>query len=171
MLRFGVMFFLVLQIGCASVPMVYTHGVPNLEQVEPGIWRSGQPLPEGWAYLYGIGIRRIVKLNASTEGSDEGAKAAGIEVIRIEIPPSGITNLFDVPDGSKVRRAVTIANAGGGVLIHCTHGQDRTGLVIGLLRRRRGMSVDDAWREMLGHNFHESMFGLVSYWNRNKDQP
>ena len=40
----------------ACSPTVTSHGVPNLVQVEPGIWRSGQPTADGWVYLKSLGV-------------------------------------------------------------------------------------------------------------------
>ena len=62
--------------GCATHQM--SHGVPNLSQVEPGVWRGGQPSPEGWQYLKSIGIKRDLKLNPILEASDELAMLNGM---------------------------------------------------------------------------------------------
>jgi protein tyrosine/serine phosphatase len=48
--------------------------------------------------------------------------------------------------------------------VHCTHGQDRTGLIIGLYRLNEGWTKDAAYKEMLVHHFHSSLHGLHEYW-------
>jgi protein tyrosine/serine phosphatase len=54
---------------------------------------------------------------------------------------------------------------GGGVLVHCTHGQDRTGWVVGAYRvLYEGVSKSVAYDEMLKHNFHEVLHGLHEAW-------
>ena len=35
---------------------------PNLAQVEPGVWRGGQPTEQGWRDLRSLGITNVVKL-------------------------------------------------------------------------------------------------------------
>ena len=62
----------VLLVSCSKT--TYTNGVLNLVQVEPGLWRSGQPIAASeWVYLKGQGVHHVVKLNFDSEGSDGGA--------------------------------------------------------------------------------------------------
>jgi len=65
--------------GCS--PTIYTRGVPNLVQVGPGLWRSGQPTTiDSWNYLKSLGINHIVKLNFDSEGSDDEATMSPLHV-------------------------------------------------------------------------------------------
>jgi tyrosine-protein phosphatase SIW14 len=158
---------------CGCSPTVYVHGIPNLAQVRNGLWRSGQPSTSAdWEYLKSLGINYVVKLNFESEGSDNGAVAAGMTVHYLGIEPSGgngifadIKHTFELPDERMLLKAETVIQAGGGVLVHCTHGQDRTGTVIG-----RSRVVDDHWlksqayTEMLNNNFHPSLRGLQEAW-------
>jgi len=149
--------------GCATTTT--THGVPNLRQVEGTVWRSGQPTtPEAWRYLRSLGITTIVKLNRESEGSDAGAVAAGMTVIPIPMPPSNAWETLTQPAQSDIRRAVAAMRAGH-ALVHCTHGQDRTGLAVGAYR----MWVDRwtksaARREMDADGFHPELLGLEEAW-------
>jgi len=156
---------LILTCGCSST--VYTHGVPNLAQVGPGVWRSGQPTTAAaWAYLRSIGVKRVVKLNFEEEGSDDGARAAGMEVVYLPIEPSGdVFTVFAKPDASRVDAAVAAMGAGGGVLTHCTHGQDRTGEIVAIYRIRHDhWRKSSARREMIALGFHPELPGLEDYW-------
>lgn len=57
--------------GCTSS----AAGIPNLVQLSPGVWRSGQPATAAdWKALQQLGIRTVVKLNFPAEGSSS-AKA------------------------------------------------------------------------------------------------
>jgi len=161
------MFLGVFTWGCST--MRYDHGVPNLVSVAPGVWRSGQPLEGAWSYLHGLGVRKVVKLNYDDEtGYDEVAvaKAAGIEVIKIQIPPSeNVVTVFEPVDPTKVEQAINIIRTGGGVLWHCTHGQDRTGLVGGVadvvvFRKTKS----EAWHDMIAHGFHFELPNLMDFW-------
>lgn len=167
--------WLVLFLGLSCTPTVYVHGIPNLTQVKAGLWRSGQPTTlEQWRYIRSLGITRVVKLNFPSEGSDDGAVIAGMVVHVRSIQPEGDRDLLDNIAGTfvqpvtfmlgEIERAIEL---GGGVLVHCTHGQDRTGLAIG---RHRVIfdkwSKDDAYAEMLAHHFHPSLHGLHESWEQ-----
>ena len=151
--------------GCHATTT--TNGVPNLVQVNPGVWRSGQPAsPAAWVYLKSQGIHTVVKLNFPSEGSDTDAESLGMKVIAVPIQPNGdVTTITDVPDASHIQAAVDALSAGGGVLVHCTHGQDRTGLVVGVYRVQHDhWSKSQAWREMLQRGFHTELLGLDAFW-------
>lgn len=153
-------------------PMVYEHGVPNLAEVDPGVYRSGQPTtPEAWSYLRSLGIEKVVKLNFDTEGSDQGAIDVGMEVVNIPIPPRDdqVTSVFEPPETAKVLDAVRIlgeGKPGHAVLVHCSHGQDRTGIVVGAYRvLHDGWTKKRAYDEMIAHHFHWEIQGLARFWN------
>lgn len=139
-------------------------------------WRSGQPVElDQWHYLYStLGIRHVVKLNFESEGSDQGAVAVGMTLHTASIQPRGdedlldaVTNTFIAPDQTMLDLAESVLEQGGTVLVHCTHGQDRTGLVVGIYRvLAEGFSKDAAYAEMLEHNFHPELHGLHEYWER-----
>lgn len=48
----------------------------------------------------------------------------------------------------------TCAEPGHVCLVHCTHGQDRTGLIVAIWRLVHGSSVDAAYADMMRHGFH-----------------
>jgi protein tyrosine/serine phosphatase len=161
-----------LGIGCRlniTSPMVYHDDVPNLEQVSPGVWRSGEPRSDaGWSYLKSIGVKKVIKLNYDSEGSDDGARRAGMEVVELNIPPlSDLASTLEIPNSDTVQKAVEIMEEGNGVLVHCTHGQDRTGLVVGVYRVMHDHKTkDEAWKEMVNHHFHQELIGLMRFWHR-----
>ena len=66
--------------SCSTVNTV-SHGIPNLAQVEPGIWRGGQPTAEGWKWLASQGVVLDIKLNPDDEGSDAAAVQCGMMVM------------------------------------------------------------------------------------------
>jgi protein tyrosine/serine phosphatase len=181
-----------LALGCSKT--VTTNGVPNLELVEcrdashqvvppnpdgtcpagaTGIWRSGQPTtPEQWSYLKALGVRTVIKLNFESEGSDQGATDVGLDVHVLSIQPEGDKDILENaagtrvrPDIAKVAEAERLMAIGGGVLVHCTHGQDRTGLIVGIHRiLHDGVSKAVAHDEMVKHNFHDTLHGLHEFW-------
>ena len=167
----------------ACSPMVYTDAVPNLAQVDANIWRSGQiTTQEGWDHIKQLANGRrvhVIKLNFDTEGSDDMAKAMGFDVHYFEIQPEGdqdiwddVADTFRRPNEHFVDAAVTFLSIGAANsatdfwLVHCTHGQDRTGLIVGVYRVRQDhWSKERAYREMLDHNFHPLLYGLQEAWD------
>lgn len=170
----------VLVIGCS--PVAYQHGVPNLAQVDANIWRSGQiTTAEGWDYIAQLAAGRtidIVKLNYDAEGSDRIAIDRGWNVHYLPIQPEGDQDwwddalaMFKRPDPVSIDNAVIVLiacqvePAKRFCLVHCTHGQDRTGLVIGKYRvLEEGWSKRAAYAEMLAHHFHPELYGLHETW-------
>ena len=167
-----------LAIGACS-PMVYVHGIPNLAQVDTNVWRSGQiTTPEGWAYLKQLAAGRrvhVLKLNFDHEGSDALALASGIDVHVLAIQPKGDQDMWDdihaaftQPDPNVVREAEALlasATRNDVWLVHCTHGQDRTGYVIGQHRvLHDGWTKAAAYKEMLAHHFHPELHGVHEAW-------
>lgn len=172
--------FLLTMMACS--PMVYTHGVPNLVQVEGNIWRSGQiASTEGWDFIGTVAAGRhvhVIKLNYDTEGSDGGAVQQGFEVAYLPIQPEGDQDVFNdilgtvkQPDPANLDAAerelawCLSHETTDMCLVHCTHGQDRTGLVVGIHRvEHDGWSKDLAFREMLKNHFHWALVGLMIAW-------
>lgn len=150
---------LTLLTACVSVPL--QHGVPNLAQVEEGVWRGGQPTAEGWAYLRSLGVHTSIKLNPVSEGSDDLAISNNIAVLYF--PISTIQQTLDEPKEETVYgAALSITN---GTFVHCTKGEDRTGLVIGVYQVRvRHWTKEAAFKEMMAHGFHPMLRGLYSFW-------
>jgi hypothetical protein len=151
-------------VGCASRPM--THGIPNFAVVELGIYRGGQPTAEGWSWLQANGVKFDVKLNSGSDG------VSGME--EYDFPITLWQQLVSGPRWNDVTGAWDTLGRGdplewgttNAIFIHCTHGQDRTGLVVAEYRLSEGWSKADAEKEMLAHGFHKSLRGLWRYWER-----
>jgi protein tyrosine/serine phosphatase len=148
---------------------VYTNGVPNLREVDPAVYRGGQPRDEGWGYLHSLGIKTVVKLNQPVGGSDEMATRFGMTVIALPIPPTGPSDTRIEPDESTVASAVAalMNRRLRPLFIHCDRGVDRTGLVVGLYRVLHDhWPKDRAYHEMLENGFHPQLHGLRRFWEQ-----
>ena len=143
-------------LGCAAVqcpsttdPLTRcTEGIPNLRVAsQPGahraVYRGGQPTPAGWTYLHDtLHVAVDVKLNDPREsfgqGEDSPAAAAGIAVDVHTMHPIDTGDpmeLFRGPSLAQAAEAVAaITRSSGPVYVHCSHGRDRTGLIVGLYR-------------------------------------
>ncbi len=98
------------------------------------LYRAAQPDAEPWPMLKGFGIQTVFKLNGAEYPTDRESReaGAGVEIRSFDIDqwhPSVKETLGIV---SQIEDALTR----GAALVHCTHGRDRTGLIIGALRLR-----------------------------------
>ena len=148
--------FVLLIAGCCTTTPV-SHGIPNFKLVDAkqSIYRGGQPSTNGFNYLKSIGITNIVKLNTIHEGSDEYAKSIGIRVVAV--PFDTYEQMVYTPLW-KVDKAAT--NMVPHTLVHCEHGQDRTGLVVMDWEVKQGVPKKIAVKEMLDNGFHKVLRGL-----------
>lgn len=140
------------------------HGIPNFSEVDPGVYRGGQPTAEGVRYLVDrLHVRTFVKLNSYAEGdSDNIAAALGARVYCLPINLTQQT--IGEPSQLNIIRAEAMMCVGP-VFVHCQHGQDRTGLVVALWRRDFDhWSKARAEKEMMAHGFHPWERGLYWYW-------
>jgi tyrosine-protein phosphatase SIW14 len=142
------------------------HGVPNLAQVKPGIWRGGQPTAEGWQYLKSLGVHTSIKLNPVSEASDDLAASNGFTVVYLPITLAQQT--IGKPNSNNLYAAVSAMT--NGTFVHCLRGQDRAGLAVGAYRVRVDhWTKDAAYQEMADHGFHPLLRGL--YWSWEEDVP
>jgi len=149
--------------GCTIAPP--PHGIPNFSKVATGVWRGGQPTAEGWEYLKSLGVIRIVKLNTEQEASDAWATTNGIDVIYL--PITMVQQTIGKPTSNVLGVAVSALEREG-TFVHCQHGQDRTGLVVGAYRVKvERWSKIAAFQEMKNHGFHPLLRGL--YWSWQED--
>jgi tyrosine-protein phosphatase SIW14 len=151
--------------GCSTVPTFVSHGILNFRPVpdDPGVYRGGQPKSQmGWAYLQSIGVSNVVKLNLKFEASDSDARALGMTVSYF--PIATLHQILLKPDRQTVSNAVAAITPG--TYVHCKHGQDRTGLIVGCKRVwQEGWAKTNAWNEMIADGFHPSLHGLTKFWN------
>lgn len=144
----------------------------KIDQVEPAIYRSGQPqTAKQWAHLQKLGIRTVIKLNRySPEASEEQelalAKQHGIKVLQIYMQPENMPHNFNLwahPDLPTLMRAVAALENPDNLpaLVHCSHGKDRTGLVVAAFSmRNKNYSLQDAIKEMEYYGNSPILFGL-----------
>ena len=135
----------------------------NVRSLGGGIVRSDnvRKLSEdGWASAWEHGIRTVVDLRSEPECADDPPLLGGIDYVRI-----GLSD-FDRPQREEPQDRVealqlwyrehlehntegiaavfrVLADAEGGVLVHCLGGKDRTGIVAMLLLRLRGASLEE----------------------------
>lgn len=146
--------------------------------------------PDGWAALARHGVIRIVDLRWPEERAQDPPRDVDVEVVHVSVlGPSWEENadyfreldahvdtVDDIADhyaSSYVdflernreafgRALAAIADADGPVVIHCMGGKDRTGLVVALLLRLAGVSVDEIGRDYALSG--ENLAGRTAAW-------
>lgn len=136
-------------------------GLPNLHQVDQGVFRSAQPESGAQASLKQLGVRSVINLRFSADDPDLLP-----DVQRIHAPIES----WDV-DHDEVMRALKalIDPNNQPVLLHCRHGADRTGTVMASYRMIvQGWSAEAAIAEMRegGYNYHSIWRNMVRYLER-----
>lgn len=153
-----------------SAPMV------NFHKVRAGLYRGGHPDTAGVAYLKKLGVKTIVDLEVAdlieaTPGQIsqelDDASSAGITVLRYPMSAfePALSARFDANMDSL--QSVLADKSRQPIYVHCKHGQDRTGLVVGLERvEHEGWAPKKAHDEMVSIGFHTFFLGLDEYFER-----
>lgn len=148
--------------------------IANFKTVRPGLYRGGHPDSKGIDYLKKLGVKTIVDLEVGDfieatpwSISDELDQAAKAKITVLRFPMSA----FEAAESDRFDRqmddilAVLGDAAKKPLYVHCKHGQDRTGLVIGLERVFvEGWTPKAAHDEMVKLGFHTGFVGLDSYF-------
>ncbi len=131
-------------------------------EVDYPLYRGGQPNTQAdWDSLWALGIKRVIKLNMDYEGAD--AVPATVPLMKCPI------DLIHMMVGGIDQQAIvdTVGFIDSGTFVHCTHGQDRTGLIIAIYRLTKcDWSKKKAQQEMLKLGFHKEMLGLWRFWKK-----
>jgi protein tyrosine/serine phosphatase len=152
---------LVLSSLCAfgAPPLVPEKEIPNFAEVAPGIYRGAAPTAAGLKRLKEMGVRTVIDLRIERKGQKEEAeatKALGIGRLRI---PLG----REAPTKKQVTTFLSTLDtpAKRPVFIHCQHGADRTGAMVGIYRvTRQGWDFDRTYKEMRHYGFNPSLWEL-----------
>ena len=149
--------------GDATSADVYT---PPIEMVSPGIYRGPRPSQGTLAQLKALGVHTILDLeDTSSAIRTERGWVGQLGMTFISEQMSG----FWTPNDSEVNQieAIMADPSKRPIFVHCQHGQDRTGLIVGLYRVfSEGWSPADAYHEMLAKGFHQALFLLNHYYEQ-----
>jgi protein tyrosine/serine phosphatase len=113
--------------------------------VENGIFRGGQPDERALARLKEMGIRTVLKLNThKLEEEAAACKRLGIELIHVPTSAEEIASEDGCDEVAKAMKVLT-DRENWPIYVHCEHGRDRTGYLVGLYR----LTVDGwSWRKI-----------------------
>jgi len=126
--------------------------VPNFHVVYPFLWRGAAPTMSGLRTLKAQGVRTVIDLRISPKKvAAERRFAESLGLRFINLPMSG-----DPPTARQVETFLRTATSATDqpVFVHCQHGADRTGTMMGIYRERvDGWDFDHAYREMRRYGF------------------
>lgn len=131
--------------------VLQSKDLPNFHKVHPYLYRSGEPTEVGFKKLPGYGIKTVIDLRAPTEKAKNEAawaKSTGIKYVNLPMSSEPPTEKQVKTFMEEVKRAK--ANpTDGSVLVHCAHGSDRTGCLVGIWRvTEDGWDYPKAYKEM-----------------------
>lgn len=141
------------------------NNIFNFKVVDEGqrVYRSGQPQTQYDSdWLLQNNITQIIKLNPKRMSLEEERSLLNSKITIMYCPISTIEQILTEPDLEFIQNAVAFVDEG--TLIHCEHGQDRTGLVVALWRIAQGWTKEDAYKEMMENRFHLILLGLDKAW-------
>jgi protein tyrosine/serine phosphatase len=139
--------------------------------VSPGIYRSGQPSTDQFYDFRATGGQTVIRLNDDGSMSPDFEKATiegmGLKYIYIPLPS------WRAPDHVTVAGILSILKdtAEQPVLLHCYHGEDRTGTIVACLRLEEGWTVDAALKEAKAHHMSWISFPMrrfIRNWAKTK---
>ena len=126
--------------------------LPNFHLVSPGIYRGAAPTTEGLRKLKAIGVRTVIDLRIAPKTVHrEKAEAESQGMRWINLPMSG-----DPPTQTQIDTLLAALRTARKepVFVHCQHGADRTGCMLGIYREtQQGWNFDTTYREMLKYGF------------------
>jgi protein tyrosine/serine phosphatase len=137
---------------------------PPIELVSAGIYRGRRPDAKTLRNLKALGVRTILDLEDDSSAIRSERKAvAALGMTFLSQPMSG----FWTPDDRQVNQTETILSDASRrpIFVHCLHGEDRTGLIVGLYRVfTERWSPKAAYKEMIAKGFHKALFFLNHYY-------
>jgi len=136
--------------------------IPNFHQVDPRVFRGGQPLDSAWPDLAKLGVKTVIDLRQvsehSTTAEAQAVKAAGMHYVNF--PWDG----FQTPRGEQIARVLQAMNGDGAVFVHCKQGRDRTGTAIAAYRiSRDGWTNQKALSEAKTYGMHWFERGMMRF--------
>ncbi len=147
--------------GTVTKAVKAREDLPNFHQVHPFLYRGGEPTKEGLKKIKEMGVTTIFDLrNPGEKKYDEKQSAQDLGMRYISMPMNSkaptakqIKRLMDEIDRAKSKveaeGSSTTNTTKEAVFVHCAHGSDRTGCMIGIWRvKRDGYDYDTAYQEM-----------------------
>lgn len=135
-----------------ALPTAAAPDLPNFHAVAPGIWRGAAPSEAGLARLKAMGVKTVIDLRIAPKTvRREGVYARSLGFHWINLPMGA-----DPPTPKQVATWLAALDHAPQepVFVHCQHGADRTGCMVGIYRvSRQGWAFPRAYAEMRQDGF------------------
>lgn len=132
-----------------KTPHKKIEDLPNFHIVHPFLYRGGEPSKKGLQQLQEKGIKTLIDLRASsaiTKSEEATAHSLGMKYINLPMSAKAPTEAQLATYFETVREA---RDKNEPVFLHCAHGSDRTGCLVGIWRvTEDGYSYPQAYTEM-----------------------
>ena len=145
---------------------VGANGIPDFIQVNDHLFRGGRPTQAGLNLLSADKIKTIIDIENDPAAINSEKSAASQLNVAFYSSPMDWTS---PPPDSQIQDLLKKLQDPKlyPVFIHCKHGEDRTGLVMGLYRVKvDGWQPQDAYHEMLDNGFHPNLRALDNYFRQ-----
>lgn len=161
----------IVTLTCLAVNAAWAGAVPtemegllNFHEVHPYLYRGGGPDQQALHNLKDKGVKTIIDLRAPSEGAKaekKSAAALGLKYINLPMdshaPTKTQVHIF-IETVEKAQKGHS-----GPVYVHCAHGSDRTGCMVGIWRvTHEGWTYDKAYQEMRRYFFTPKFTALSS---------
>ena len=151
----GGLFCLLLAVPCHAE----SADLPNFHQAAPGIWRGAAPTEAGLRQLKAMGVKTVIDLRIAPKTvKKEGVYARSLGFQWINLPMGA-----EAPTPKEVSTLLaTLKQAPQSpVFVHCQHGADRTGCMIGIYRvTQQNWTYSQAFAEMKKDGFNPRWVNL-----------
>ncbi len=133
--------------------------LPNFHEVHPFLYRGGEPTEKGLEKAKELGVKTVIDLRAASERTMNEKKVAeslGMKYINLPMTSAAPTTKQVKTFLKAVDKAEESTKSGKpeAVFIHCAHGSDRAGCMVGVYRvTHDDYSYDDAFKEMRKYYF------------------
>ncbi len=152
--RAALALFLGLVLGASGASRAASPpGLSNFHRVAPGIWRGAAPTAQGLKSVRAMGVQTVIDLRISprlVQREAVQARALGLQFVNL---PMG----SDPPTQKQVATFLALLQQAPQhpVFVHCQHGADRTGCMIGIYREtQQGWRFAQTWPEMRRYGFN-----------------
>lgn len=131
----------------------------NFGLIAPGFARGAQPDEKGFKDLINMGYTLAYKLNSDSE-FPVALEAASFHPGQVQSNPVNMWNPFRPGIIESVHEIEDWLAQGQKIYIHCTHGRDRTGLMVGAYR-----ILHDKWtiQAVMAERAEYGAVGLVEF--------
>lgn len=138
--------------------------IGNFRRVDTGLFAGAQPvIPQGIKELCDIyHIKTVVDLQAENAlEASESLACSQLGVPFYSIPLPGVEIFCELPE-AQVRKVLAVIDnpSNWPIFLHCKHGADRTGAIVGIHRIDSGWSLQDALAEMKRYHNSWLEFGM-----------